>query len=108
MKTTNVYKMPPKGKTNNPKGRPKGVPNKVTTEIRSALKDLADNNLEKVQGWLNSIAEEDPKGALSMYLQLLEYVQPKLSRTDVKMESKTESNINIINLGSGKKDETTT
>jgi hypothetical protein len=95
LKTTNVYKMPLKGKTNNPKGRPKGVPNKVTTEIRSALKDLADNNLEKVQGWLDSIAEEDPKGALGMYLQLLEYVQPKLSRTELAGDKENPLGIGI-------------
>jgi len=75
--------MPKKGHTNNPKGRPKGVPNKVTTEIRTALKDLADNNLDKVQTWLDRIAEDDPKGAMGMYLTLLEYVQPKLSRTEL-------------------------
>ena len=28
--------MPPKGKTNNPKGRPKGIPNKSTAEIKEA------------------------------------------------------------------------
>lgn len=33
-----------KGKTNNPNGRPKGVPNKVTKSVRAFIGEVIDKN----------------------------------------------------------------
>jgi hypothetical protein len=60
-------------------GRPSGSPNKVTRDIRAALRDLAENNHAKVQGWLDSVAATDPAEALRLYLALLRYVTPTLA-----------------------------
>jgi hypothetical protein len=60
-------------------GRPPGAPNERTRDIRAALRDLAENNHAKVQGWLDSVAATDPAEALRLYLALLRYVTPTLA-----------------------------
>ena len=65
------------------RGRPAGVPNKVTTRIREAVAFLVDNNLDEMQGWLDRVAEEDPKGALKVMIELIEFSIPKLARTEL-------------------------
>ena len=35
-----------KGSTNNPNGRPKGKPNKITNELRSMISDFLTNEWE--------------------------------------------------------------
>lgn len=72
-----------KGKTNNPNGRPKGTPNKVTTEFRETIRKLLEDNSENVSLWLSQVAEEDPAKALDMIAKLAEYAAPKLSRQEV-------------------------
>lgn len=82
-----------KGKTNNPNGRPKGTPNKVTTEFRETVRKLLEDNSENVGRWLTLVAEGDgtdnPKGAadpgraLDLLAKLAEYAAPKLSRQEV-------------------------
>lgn len=51
-----------KGKTNNPNGRPKGTPNRVTSTIRSWIVDLINDNREQIQKDLKAL---DPKDRLS-------------------------------------------
>ncbi len=59
-----------------------------TGRVRYALSQLAQNNVEAVQGWLDAIVVTDgPAKALELYLKLLEYSVPKLTRTEVKVES---------------------
>lgn len=64
-------------------GRKKGTPNKDTEVIREAISDLVAGNIEKVQGWLDDIAGDDPAKAMNLLLQLMEYKIPKLSRTEL-------------------------
>ena len=63
-------------------GRPKGAKNRTTEELRQALKDLTDQNLDKVQGWLDRVAADDPNAALDKWLKLVEYTLPKLARVE--------------------------
>jgi hypothetical protein len=60
------------------RGRPPGAPNKITRDIRAALRDLAEGNADRVQSWLDSVAEKDPAEALRLWLGLLRYVTPTL------------------------------
>jgi hypothetical protein len=64
-------------------GRQKGVPNRVTREVREALRDLADGNADRVQEWLDRVAEDDPAEAIRLYLGLCRYVVPVLSAAAV-------------------------
>ncbi len=58
-----------------------------TGRVRYALSQLAQNNVKQVQGWLDAVALVDgPARALELYLKMIEYSVPKLSRTEVKVE----------------------
>lgn len=59
-------------------GRQKGTPNKVTRSIREALRDLAEGNADRVQAWLDRVAETDAAEAIRLWLALLRFVTPTL------------------------------
>jgi hypothetical protein len=76
--------------TNRGRGRPKGTPNRSTTEFRDTIRDLLEGNKDNVSKWLADIAEgdeeqdrrPDPYRALDMLAKLAEYAAPKLARTE--------------------------
>lgn len=72
-----------KGEVTNPKGRPKGKPNKTTAEIREAYQLLVENNLENMTLWLTDVAADSPEKAMDLMLKLSEYMIPKLARQEV-------------------------
>lgn len=74
---------PPKGTINNPKGRTKGVPNKATTETREAFKNLLELNTPNMIRWMEEVAAKDPAKALSLCVDLAEFVVPKLQRAEL-------------------------
>jgi hypothetical protein len=74
---------PKKGHTNNPNGRPAGIPNKATKDIKEAYRMLIENNLDNLTIWLDRIAVKDPEKAIRILSDLSEYVIPKLARTDL-------------------------
>jgi len=71
------------GQSGNPNGRKKGVPNKVTMDIRAAYQKLTEENLENMTLWLGQIAADNPEKAMTLMLQLSEYVIPKLARQEI-------------------------
>jgi len=71
------------GQSGNPNGRPKGVANKSTENIKEAFKLLLENNLDNMSSWLAKIAEKDPARATELMLKLSEYILPKLARQEV-------------------------
>jgi hypothetical protein len=60
-------------------GRARGTPNRVTADVRAALRELAENNAARVQEWLDRIAKDDPAESLRLFLMLIRYVVPVLS-----------------------------
>lgn len=65
-------------------GRAKGTPNKVTANAREAIARFVDGNADRLQGWLDQVAENDgPKAAFECFKDLLEYHVPKLARTEL-------------------------
>lgn len=71
-------------------GRPKGVPNKITTEFRETVRKLLEDNSENVGRWLLLVAEgdgsehgrPDPGKALDLLAKLAEFAAPKLGRVE--------------------------
>lgn len=80
------------GKVNNPtgkglpRGRPRGVKNKVNRDIKDAFKMLITNNIDNFEKWLKQVADINPKEALKLIIDLSPYVVPKLSSQDIKLE----------------------
>ena len=81
-------------------GRQKGSTNKDTAVVRAAISDLVVGNIDKVQEWLDRIAEHSPEKAALLLLQLMEYKIPKLSRTEVTGDK--ESPLAVIDLSKWK------
>lgn len=64
-------------------GRKKGVPNKLTREVREVLKVAIEGNAEKAAASLATLLDDDPAQGLRCYAMLAEFVIPKLARTEV-------------------------
>lgn len=70
-------------------GRPKGIPNKVTTEFRETVRKLLEDNSENVGIWLAQVAtghgevKPAPEKALDLLAKLAEFAAPKLNRTEI-------------------------
>jgi len=62
-------------------GRKKGTPNKLTSELRSILKDVLSDELEKLPETLEAL---QPKERIEMIIKLVPYVLPKVE--SVKMD----------------------
>lgn len=75
----------PKSKRKPPtkRGSRKGVPNKSTADVRAAIAKLAENNVHRLEGWLTRIGRKDPGRAADIFLRMLEYHIPKLTRTEI-------------------------
>jgi hypothetical protein len=61
-------------------GRKRGVPNRVTTDVRAAIAAFASANVEKLGAWLEAVPEER---RMDVFLRLLEFHVPKISRAEV-------------------------
>ena len=82
-------KGPKRGTTNNPKGRGKGVQNKITKDIKESFKLLVENNLEKMQSYFDVLWGEDPAKAYDVLIKLSEFVVPKLARIEGQSNDKS-------------------
>jgi hypothetical protein len=66
-------------------GRTSGAKNKNTLIIDSFAQSICDGGMEKFQSELENLEGKDYVNA---YLQLFEYVKPKLSRMEMKADVK--------------------
>lgn len=65
------------------KGRPKGAINKSTADVRAIIAIVAEKNARKIDAWLARIGRKNPAKAMDLYLRMLEYHIPKLTRTEI-------------------------
>lgn len=84
-----------KGKTNNPNGRPKGTPNKITTTVRHWIIDILNDNREQFIKDLNTL---EPANRVEVILKLLPYILPKVVNADeVEGAAYTKDDIKTVN-----------
>lgn len=76
----------PKGKTNNPNGRPKGTPNRITQDVRAWLSAVIDGNRKQMERDLKTL---EPKDRLQMLEKLMQYVIPKQQTVRADLEIDT-------------------
>ena len=96
-------------------GRKNGSANKATAAARAAVRLFVDGNAHKLQAWLDHIAEgvpankktgakaipPDPGKAFTLFMSLVQYYVPKLTRTDITSGGKSLPRNVVINV-SGK------
>ena len=63
-------------------GRQPGTPNKTTTDIKSRITALINEEFETIQ---SDLEELDPKERVSAYLKFLEYVLPKQRESKIDL-----------------------
>jgi len=81
-----------KGVSANPNGRKSGVPNKATKDIKQHYADLIAGNLDRIQGWLDRVAQDNPQAAIDLLIKLSPFVIPR----NVSQEITFDSPIQII------------
>ena len=89
------------------KGRPHGALNRSTEEAKLTIARAVNNTLNTLSSDLEKIRKNDPERAIELSLKLMEYMLPKLSRTEMKaeIEQKIQSiNVNINKTGSEHRD----
>ena len=59
----------------------------IEADIREEIRLALVENLPNIKGWITAVGIDDPKGALSIMKDYIEFVLPKLQRTDSKMDS---------------------
>lgn len=90
----------PKGRTNNPNGRPKGSKDKATSRAREAIANFVDNRANQIDGWLEEIYKEHgAKDALEAFYKFVEFHVPKQARTEIgNFEDEELKVINTLHL----------
>lgn len=78
-------------------GRPAGVPNKATSDVREAIALIAKRNVDALEGWILSI--EDPAKRADLLLRMFEYHIPKLARSEQSGPDGGPITIKLVNFG---------
>lgn len=94
LKIAKNSKMPYKGHSNNPKGKPPGTLNVKTKQWAELGEAIITTHAERFNNILNNCDEEE---FANKFLQVLEYFKPKLQRVDMNAELDVKSSI-IINM----------
>ena len=75
-----------KGESGNPKGRPRGVSNKVTSEIRQKYLSLIEDNFHLLEADIKSMRSVDRVKAI---IELSRFILPTLKATEMSLSNET-------------------
>ena len=83
-----------KGEVTNPKGRPRGTPNRTTQEAKELLETIMYGQLDNITDALSNIKEKSDRDYIDACVKMFQYVLPK--KTDVTSDNeKLESAVHI-------------
>jgi len=82
-----------KGKTNNPNGRPRGVPNRVTADLREWIKNFIVGKLDQVERDFKRIG---PMNRMIMIEKLMKYIIPSLQAITTEFDNLSEDQLDEI------------
>ena len=88
-------------------GRKVGSLNRSTEQMKLTLARAANKTLDTISEDLERVRKDNPEKAIQLALQLMEYVMPKLSRTEMKAEINQkiqQINVNVNRTGSELRD----
>ena len=92
--------MPPKGVVNNPNGRPKGAKSLVAEKARAIIVEFINQRADNIDKWMEEVYQRDGANeALKVYMGLLEFALPKLSRQDIVVEGTINHAVESLSRG---------
>lgn len=102
MKSSSVIKIGEDGVEikNKRVGRPTLLPEKDTNEMRDSVRTFLDSNKDKLQELFDELREKSPNQALTFYKDLLEFVVPRLQRTENKLDHTPPITVNFQTFNS--------
>ena len=74
-------------------GRKPGSVNKASTDIKSKIADLIDNQFDTIQADLETL---EPKDRVNAYLKFMEYVLPKQREQKIDLSTLTDEQIDDL------------
>jgi hypothetical protein len=83
----------PKGVTNNPYGRKKGIPNRSTAEMRDSIQAFVEHNLQKIQ---DDFDELDSVERLRILERFMQYIMPRYASQTAEPENQYTEPLVII------------
>jgi hypothetical protein len=84
-----------KGKSGNEKGRKKGVCNRSTTELKSWITSLIDQNREQLE---KDLIQLEPQQRWQIIEKLMQYTTPKMQSVEARLELENLTNEQIENI----------
>lgn len=74
-------------------GRTAGTPNKITTDIKSRIAALIDQQFDAI---IDDLSALEPKDRVATYLKFLEYVVPKQREQKIDLSTLTDEQVDDL------------
>lgn len=83
----------PKGRTNNPAGKPPGTTSKITLTIRERIGSYIDQNFET---FIHDIGQLEPKDRVKAFMELLQYSTPKFQAQQIRIDNLSDELLDFL------------